>query len=83
MLQKCIEIKSGLGGFLNKMHLKIAKVAKIAVSKRVFWPLSSLGEQKNGFHIKLKSKIIYLGEKNSILPRQMAEQLAVEVRAKK
>ena len=32
--------------------------------------------------MKLMSKISYLG-KNSILPRQMAEQLAVEVKPKK
>ena len=32
--------------------------------------------------MKLKSKISYLGEKISILPWQMAEQLAVEVDVK-
>ena len=31
------------------------------------------------YHIKFKSKLSYLGEKISILPWQMAEQLAVEV----
>ena len=34
------------------------------------------------FHIKYKNKISYLGEKISILPWQMAEQLAVEVDVK-
>ena len=34
------------------------------------------------YHMKFKSKISYLGEKNSILPWQMAEQLAVEVDVK-
>ena len=34
------------------------------------------------YHIKFKSKISYLGEKISILPWQMAEQLAVEVDVK-
>ena len=33
-------------------------------------------------HMKFKSKIGYLGEKISILPWQMAEQLAVEVNVK-
>ncbi len=32
--------------------------------------------------MKIKSKIHYLGERNSILPGQMAEQLAVEVDVK-
>ena len=32
--------------------------------------------------MKIKSKIHYLGEKNGILPGQMAEQLAVEVDVK-
>ena len=32
--------------------------------------------------MKVKSKISYLGERNSILPGQMAEQLAVEVHVK-
>ena len=31
------------------------------------------------YHVKFKSKVSYLGEKISILPWQMAEQLAVEV----
>ena len=34
------------------------------------------------YHVKFKSKISYLGEKISILPWQMAEQLAVEVNVK-
>ena len=33
-------------------------------------------------HVKFKSKNVYLGEKISILPWQMAEQLAVEVDVK-
>ena len=32
--------------------------------------------------MKVKSKISYLSERNSILPGQMAEQLAVEVNVK-
>ena len=32
--------------------------------------------------MKVKSKISYLGKRNSILPGQMAEQLAVEVNVK-
>ena len=38
-----------------------------------------LGGKKKLYHVKFKSKISYLGEKISILPWQMAEQLAVEV----
>ena len=38
-----------------------------------------MGDKKN---MKVKSKISYLGERNSILPEQMAEQLAVEVDVK-
>ena len=34
------------------------------------------------YHMKFKSKISYLGEKITILPWQMAEQLAVEVNVK-
>ena len=34
------------------------------------------------YHVKVKSKISYLGKINSILPGQMAEQLAVEVDVK-
>ena len=41
-----------------------------------------LGDQKKRSHMKVKSKISYLGERNSILPGQMAEQLAVEVDVK-
>ena len=37
---------------------------------------------KKLYHLKFKSKISYLGEKISILPWQMAEQLAVEVDVK-
>ena len=34
------------------------------------------------YHVKFKNNISYLGEKISILPWQMAEQLAVEVDVK-
>ena len=40
-------------------------------------------QPKKRSHIKVKSKISYLGKRNSILPGQMAEQLAVEVDVKK
>ena len=33
-------------------------------------------------HMKIKSKISYLGEKISILPKKMTEQMAVEVDVK-
>ena len=41
-----------------------------------------MGGQKKFYHVKFKSKISYLGKKISILPVQMAEQLAVEVDVK-
>ena len=41
-----------------------------------------MGGPKKMYHVKFKNKISYLGEKNSILPWQMAEQLAVEVNVK-
>ena len=43
------------------------------------WPL---GGSKKFYHMKFKGKISYLGKKISILPWQMAEQLAVEVDVK-
>ena len=58
------------------------KSQKVPLLKSVFWPLGPLGGQKKLYHMKFKSKISYLGEKNSILPWQMAEQLAVEVDVK-
>ena len=59
------------------------KMQKVLFLKSVFWPFCPLEGQKKLYHIKLKSKISYLGEKISILPRQMAEQWAVEVDVKK
>ena len=47
-----------------------------------FCNIAPLGDQKKRSHMKVKSKISYLGERNSILPGQMAEQLAVEVDVK-
>ena len=41
-----------------------------------------MGGPKKLYHMKFKSKVSYLGEKNSILPWQMSEQLAVEVDVK-
>ena len=41
-----------------------------------------MGGPKKWYHMKFKSKISDLGEKISILPWQMAEQLAVEVDVK-
>ena len=48
--------------------------------KIIFWPIAPLGDPEKQSHMKVKSKISYLGEKNSLLPGQLAEQLAVEVR---
>ena len=50
----------------------------VPVLKIVFCNIAPLGDQKKWSHMKFKSKISYLGERNSILPGQMAEQLAVE-----
>ena len=55
---------------------------KVPFLKSIFWPLGPLGGQKKLYHMKFKSKISYLGEKISIQPWQMAEQLAVEVDVK-
>ena len=41
-----------------------------------------MGVKKKLYYVKFKSKISYLGEKISILPWQMAEQLVVEVDVK-
>ena len=59
------------------------KLQKVIFLKSIFWPLGPLGGQKKLYHMKFKSKISYLGEKISILPRKMAEQWAVEVDVKK
>ena len=54
----------------------VKKNAK-SVFKIKFWLLPPLGEKKFS-HIKFKNRISYLDKKNSILPKEMAEQLAVE-----
>ena len=41
-----------------------------------------MGGQQKMYHMKFKSNISFLGEKISILPWQMAEQLTVEVDVK-
>ena len=58
------------------------KLQKVPFLKIVFCNIAPLGDQKKWSHMKVKSKISYLGERNSILPGQMAEQLAVEVNVK-
>ena len=55
------------------------KFQKVLFLKIVFCNILSLGDQKKWSHMKVKSKISYLGEIISILPWQMAEQLAVDV----
>ena len=55
------------------------KLQKVIFLKSIFWPLGPLGGQKKICHLKFKSKISYLGKKSSILPKQMTEQMAVEV----
>jgi len=58
------------------------KLQKVPFLKIVFCNIAPLGDQKKWSHMKVKSKISYLGERNSILPGQMAEQLSVEVDVK-
>ena len=61
---------------------KDKKMQKVLFLKSVFWPFGPLGGQKKIYHIKLKCKTGYLGEKINILPWQMAEQWAIEVDVK-
>ncbi len=58
------------------------KLQKVPFLKIVFCNIAPLGDQKKRSHMKVKSKISYLSERNSILPGQMAEHLAVEVDVK-
>ena len=58
------------------------KIAKSALFKKHFLTTWPLGGSKKLYHMKFKSKLSYLGKKISILPWQMAEQLAVEVDVK-
>ena len=58
------------------------KLQKVPFLKIVFCNIAPLGDQKKWSHMKIKSKTRYLGERNSILPGQMAEQLTVEVDVK-
>ncbi len=58
------------------------KLQKVPFLKIVFCNIAPLGDQKKWSHMKVKSKISYLGKRNSILPGHMAEQLAVEVDVK-
>ena len=58
------------------------KLQKVSFLKIVFCNIAPLGDPKKWSHMKIKSKISYLGERNRILPGQMAEQLAVEVDVK-
>merc|ERR1712112_681809 len=58
------------------------KLQKVPFLKIVFCNIASLGDPKKRSHMKIKSKISYIGERNGILSRQMAEQLAVEVDVK-
>ena len=54
------------------------KLQKVPFLKIVFCNIAPLGDQKKRSHMKGKSKISNLGEKISILPWQIAEQLVVE-----
>ena len=58
------------------------KLQKVPFLKIVFCNIAPWGDPKKWSHMKVNSKISYLGERNSILPGQMAEQLAVEVNVK-
>ena len=49
------------------------KLQKVPFLKSIFLTIWPLGGSKNWYHVKFKSKISYLGEKISILPKKMAE----------
>jgi len=55
------------------------KSEKVHFLKCTFWPQKYFGPQKFLAHVKIKSKLSYLGKKISILHRQMTEQLSFEV----
>ena len=59
----------------------VTKLQNVLLKKMFFTP-SPFGREKKFCHMKFKSKISYLDEKNCILPKQMTEQLAVEVDVK-
>ena len=58
------------------------KSEKVHFLKCIFVLQKYFGPQKCLPHVKIKSKISYLGKKNSILHRQMTEQLSFEVDVK-
>ena len=56
------------------------KLQKMPFLKIVFCNIAPLGDQKKWSLMKIKSKISYLGEGNGILPGQMADQLAWQLK---
>ena len=66
----------------SEVRPKKGKKLQKVVFKKHFLTTWPLGGSKKLYHMKFKGKISYLGEKISILPWQMAEQLAVEVDVK-
>jgi len=50
------------------------KLQKVPYLKIVFCNIAPWGDPKKWSHMKIKSKTRYLGERNSILTGQMAEQ---------
>ena len=59
------------------------KSEKVHFLKCTFWVQKYFGTQKFLSHVKIKSKLNYLGKKITILPNQMTEKLSVEVDVKK
>ena len=72
--------RTGAGALEPARWLSQCKI--VPFLKIIFCNIAPLGDQKKRSHMKVKSKISYLGKRNSILPGQMAEQLAVEVDVK-
>jgi len=58
------------------------KSEKVHFLKCTFWPQKYFGPKIILAHVKIKSKISYLGKKISFLPKKITEQKAVEVNAK-
>jgi len=58
------------------------KSEKVHFLKCTFWVQKYFEPKKCLAHVKIKSKLSYLGKKISILPKKMTEQKVVEVDAK-
>ena len=77
MVLKSVLIKQMTEKIAFEVRLKNRK--KRFPKKAFFDPFPSCWEQKKMYHMKFKSIIGYLSEKITILPNQMAAELAIEV----